>query len=184
MGVTRAFAAIGLPEDARGALLRLTDRLRGGRRVDEENLHLTLVFLGELAEPELEEVHDAFGAVRCPGFSLRVTGLDCFGGARPRALWAGVEGEPALDHLQGKLAQAARAAGVEVPGRRFVPHVTLAQFKESAGPPAGLAEVLTAHAGVRLAPFPVRGFGLYASHLTSDGAVYEELAAYPLVAGS
>ncbi len=181
MGLTRAFVALDLPETVQAALARVSARLSEGRIVEPENLHLTLVFLGEIDDLTLEEVHDGLGAVHASGFALRIGGLGVFGGEAPRALWAGVAADAALSHLQAKVAQAARRAGAEVPRRRFVPHVTLARFRPGRDAPP--TRVLADHAGIALAPFPVRQFGLYASHLSGHGAAYEELARYPLSSG-
>jgi 2'-5' RNA ligase len=178
--VIRAFAAIGLPEAVRFDLMLLQQGLGLPRPVPPENLHMTLVFLGELPEPVLADVDLAFGAVRAPGFPLAVKGVGMFGGARPRVVYAGVAAEPALMHLQAKLETAARQAGVEVEARRYVPHVTLARLPERLEGRARI-EHAVALRGLHAPPaFQVEDFTLYRSHLTGRGPVYEELAAYPL----
>ena len=176
----RAFAAIPLPEHVADALEALQEDLRVGRHVPGEDMHLTLVFLGELREPDLAEVHDAFEDVRPPGFELRLRGLGLFGGRQPRSIHAVVEECPPLRHLQSKLEQAARNAGVEVPRRRFVPHVTLARLKGRREEAAEAAEFVARRSLVQPPPFRVDAFALYRSHLRHDGPVYDELASYPL----
>ena len=180
MGLTRAFVAIGLPGPARQALAQVAEAVPGGRAVDADNLHLTLAFLDALDDGALEEVHDVLEDCRSPGFSLRIEGLGLFGASRPRSLWAGVTSEPGLTHLQAKVAAAVRGAGIDLPHRNFVPHVTLARFGGDAETPA-LQRFIAAHAGLALDPVEVRAFGLYASHLGRRGAEYEALAAYPLI---
>ncbi len=125
----RAFAAIPLPEAVTDLLEEAQDDLPAGRPILPENMHLTLVFLGDLRPPDLDEVHRAFEAVRVPDFNVAIRGLGAFGARAPRSVHAVVADEPALRHLQAKLAQAARGAGVEVPARRYVPHVTIARLK-------------------------------------------------------
>jgi 2'-5' RNA ligase len=180
--VIRAFAAIALPEPVRFDLLLLQQGLPLPRPVPVENLHLTLVFLGSLPEDVVRDVDAAFGAVRAPGFSVALAGVAVFGGARPRVVYAGVAANPALTHLQAKLETAARGAGVALEARRYLPHVTLARLPDRIEGRERLERAVAAR-GLYAAPaFPVEDFRLFRSHLTGGGAVYEELAAYPLAA--
>lgn len=175
----RAFIAIPLPETAMDDLERLQQALPAGRPMRRGTLHLTLVFLGELPEQLLEEIHEAIGSVTVPRFELMFEGVATFGRAHARSLHAGVADSPELRLLQGKLTTAARRAGADVRARKFVPHVTLARFANGADP-AMLGRFLTDHAGFRSAAFGVDGFCLYRSDLTPAGAVHQELARYPL----
>lgn len=178
--MTRAFVAIALPDRVRSALATVLEGLRAGRAVDEETLHLTLLFLGEQDDAALEELHDTLSAVAEPGFDLTLAGLGTFGGARPRTLWLGVRPEPRLVALQKAVARAARRAGLDLPHRRFVPHVTLARFREGAAAGEDFARFAAAHAGLALPAFPVRSFALFSSLLRPGGPVHEELASYKL----
>jgi 2'-5' RNA ligase len=73
-------------------------------------------------------------------------------------------------------------AGVPAERRKFVPHVTLARFRQPP-PEARLAAYLQRHSLVRLPPFPVDSFGLYSSILRSDGAEHLLEAEYNFVTG-
>ena len=176
----RSFAAIPLPEPVTDALEAVQEDLRIGRLVPPEDMHLTLVFLGELREPDLAEVHDAFEGVGPPGFDLRLRGLGLFGGGQPRSIHAVVEESPALRHLQSKLERAARNAGIDIARRRFVPHVTIARLKGRREEASEAAEFVARRSLVQPPPFRVEAFALYSSHLRRDGPVYDELASYPL----
>ncbi|MBK1636372.1 RNA 2',3'-cyclic phosphodiesterase [Rhodovulum adriaticum] len=178
----RAFVAIPLPDDIRAALVALQARLQVGRVLPPENLHLTLVFLGEVPDPLLEEVHLALSGVHAAPLTLRLAGLDMFGGARPRSIHARVVPDPALDHLQARVAQAARTAGVQVEARRFVPHVTLAYVNAARTGRARLARAVAGGAAFAAGPFQVHGFALYRSDLGRGPARHAELAQYPLSA--
>jgi RNA 2',3'-cyclic 3'-phosphodiesterase len=178
--VIRAFAAIALPEAVRFDLMLLQQGLPLPRPIPQENLHLTLVFLGELPDPVLADVDLAFRAVRAPGFEVALAGVGMFGGAKPRAVYAGVAASPALGHLQAKLEAAARGAGVEIASRRFVPHVTLARLSERLEGRERLERAVAGRASYGAPAFRVQDFRLFRSHLTRNGSIYEELAAYPL----
>src|SRR5262245_50717195 len=70
-----------------------------------ENLHITLLFLGEVDDRELASVCRAVADAvkREPVFKLRVNGVGAFPNARrPKTLWAGVtDGAAELARLHG-----------------------------------------------------------------------------------
>ncbi len=175
----RLFAALALPEATRARLAGLQKGL-DGRLVAPENLHLTLAFYGEVAEPVAEEIHAALAGIDAEGFALRLDGVGAFGGAKPRALYAAVRPEPALDRLAAKAAQAGRMAGATVEARRFTPHVTLTRLKPGAMRPEAAARALAARGAFLEGPVPVRDFRLYESALGRNGPRYVELERYPL----
>ena len=175
----RAFVAIPMPEAVLPGLAALQEPLRAGRPVPEDNLHLTLAFLGETGIPALEALHEELEALEVRPFDLRLAGLDMVGGHQPSVLFIRAEGE-GLKALQQSVMRAVRRAGIELPRARFAPHVTLARFSRP-GPEemARLGRYLQAHGDAALFPFTVTGFGLFRSDLHRDGARHELLAAYP-----
>jgi RNA 2',3'-cyclic 3'-phosphodiesterase len=179
--VTRAFVSIPMPEDTAARLAGLARGCPVGRRMAEDTLHLTLVFLGDVAHPALEELHEALSAVRSLPVELRFGGLGVFGEDRPRALWAAVAADPALAALQRQVERAARTAGLSPEARRFVPHVTLVRMKGRREDAAPLATFLAGRAGATVPPLRAVAFSLMSSRLRPDGAVHEELVRYPMV---
>ncbi len=176
----RAFVAIGMPPEILPRLDALADSLPMPRRVPEENMHLTLAFLGETPNPVLEEAHLAFEALRAPAFDLELSGVNSFGGTKPRLVYAGVAPNPALMALQKKVTNAARLAGCTVESRRFTPHVTLGRFSPEAADLGRLQAAMVRAATFSAGPARINEFTLYQSHLTADGPIYEPLASYPL----
>ena len=87
---------------------------------------------------------------------------------------------PPLRHLQAKVETAARGAGLDLPARRFVPHVTLARLPERLASLGRLQQEVAMRSGYAAPRFAVADFRLYRSRLAASGASYEELARYPL----
>lgn len=180
--MTRAFVALTLPDELAEAAEDIAVDLPVPRTVPAENMHLTLVFLGDLGGPLLEDLHSALSEIRATGFTLHLGGLDTFGGERPRSVHLRCAPEPALALLQRKVVTAVRRIGLQPEGRRFTPHVTIARFAPSAVDRARLGAALLAAAGARLEPFVVTEFRLMETRLGRSGASYSTLARYPLEA--
>ncbi len=165
------------------ALVAAQAGMPAGRLVEAANLHLTLAFLGERPETEVEDVHSALLAIRSPTFPLRFNGLDLFESWRGgRAVVAEIAADETLTRLRDKVAQAARSAGVALERGRWRPHVTLARM--NAAPTAEELERLRAFvargARFQAGPFPVASFELTRSRLGRAGASYETMETYPL----
>lgn len=177
----RIFTAIMVPQALWEAVGRLQGTLGCGRLVAEENLHLTLAYAGELSAQETEAWHEELAALWVAPFEVELAGLELMGPeVRPELLAVLARPEPALEALQAKVAQAARRAGIELPRRRFRPHVTIARFgRFDATQGARVGRLLQAEANVVLPRWRVESFALLRSHLGPEGADYEVLADYP-----
>ncbi len=177
--MTRAFFAVPLPDAVRTECLIAQSGIRLGRTVAAENLHVTLVFLGELDDQALEEAHFVAESIRAEPVHLALSRLDVFGDSAPRLIYAALVPDPGLMALQSKLETGLRRVGIDIPRRRFVAHVTLARLKERSEEAAPVQAFLAAHGGLSAVGHPT-SFGLYASTLHPEGPIYEELASYPL----
>jgi len=185
----RLFVALEPPPDVRQELARaaaeLGRRLGAGRDafrwVEPEALHVTLSFLGNVADDRIAEVRRAVAgaAARARPHRLEVCGAGAFPSARrPAVLWAGLQGETApLARLVADLAAALAAVGFPAEDRPFHPHVTLARARGR-----GARSVEAALAGFPAEPFPwaVEELALFRSHLSPRGARYEALLRAPL----
>lgn len=181
----RAFVALPLPPETVDALARVQSLAPLGRPVPEENMHLTLAFLGDIPPDAVDDLAEALAAIDPPPrLKLRLDGLAFFGGQPPGALAATVRPDPLLEALHGAVLRAARAAGLTVKRQRFRPHVTLLRLPRLLLPEeeAALARFMGKQAGAFAAEFTVEEFILYRSILRREGARHEELAVFPLPA--
>lgn len=167
----RLFVAIRPPEAIRDALVDAMEGIDGARWVDDENLHLTLRFIGEVERPVANDLAAALQQIEWPPFALRIEGIGHFTRkGRAAALWARVPANEALEGLRQKVETACEAAGLGRETRRFTPHITLARLNRSTGPIGGW---LSAFGDLRAGPWEVENFMLYESHLGHTGAFYE-----------
>lgn len=177
----RLFVALSLPEQTRQRLAQISRGIPGARWVEEQNLHLTLRFLGEVERHQAHDIDDALSRVDAQAFPLSLAGVGEFGEDRkPRSIWVGVDNNPALLQLQARIEQAVQRAGLPPERRKFKPHVTLARFRSHPGDKLG--SYVVEHALLRMPAFSVEDFVLYSSHLSSSGPIYTPEAVYPLTA--
>ena len=174
----RLFIAIRPPEPVRDRLVDAMEGIEGARWVDEENLHLTLRFVGEVERPAANDLAAALGRIAWPRFSLQIEGVGHFKRrGQATALWARVPASDPLEGLRQKIEAACEAAGLGRETRRFTPHVTLARLNRSSGPIGGW---LSAFGDIRAGPWEVTEFVLYESHLGHTGAFYEPVTVFGL----
>ncbi len=177
----RLFVAIPIAEPIRQRLAGLHGGVPGARWMEADSLHLTLRFIGEVPEDRAIDIDEALLGLRAAPFALTLDGVGLFGSARrARILWAGVERNDALTHLQAKVETALVRCGLPADAHAFTPHVTLARLRDA--PAERLGRYLSDHGLFRAGPMPVDRLTLYRSHLSEHGSRYEALADYPLTA--
>jgi 2'-5' RNA ligase len=177
----RLFVAIDLDDEVRAAIAEEQKRLRRiladgqPRWVPPEQLHLTLVFIGETDDALLAAIVDAMGRdIPQSPFRLTFGDLGVFppDGA-PRVLWMGVvEGARAVVDLQHEIVRRLECTGVVFDRRLFQPHLTLARWRYGrrsdrsrvAGAPASIVPAVR-----------VEAVTLYHSRVSSSGAAHSAL---------
>jgi 2'-5' RNA ligase len=177
----RLFIGIRPPEAVRDLLLDAMEGIEGARWIDEDNLHLTLRFIGEVERPVANDLAAALGQIAARPFTLSIDGVGHFDkrsrhGSSPRALWARVPLTGLLSELRMKVERACETVGLGRETRRFTPHITLARLDRSSG---DIGRWLASFGDMR-AVWQVDEFILYQSHLGHTGARYEVVAEYPL----
>lgn len=174
----RAFVALDLPEALIRPVTALQAGLGAGRHTPEENLHLTLAFLGDISQGQAGAVAEALMELKAPAVPLRLAGVDVPGGKAPNLIWIGADPDPALIHLQSKVETLVRQAGVTLERRRFRPHVTLARFGNglTTREQREIGAFLALNGAARLDEAKADTVTLYESHLREDGPLYLPLA--------
>lgn len=174
----RLFVAIRPPRNIRAQLLDSMGSVHGARWQTDEQLHLTLRFIGEVDRHRAEDIAAALASIGSRGFAISLDGAGQFGrGARSGSLWIGVSPHDALLALHKKVDEACRRAGLPSEGRAYLPHITVARLSRSAGPADAFLQTASAATS---APFVVDAFCLYESRLGSEGATYEIVERYRL----
>jgi 2'-5' RNA ligase len=173
----RLFVAIRPPEAIRDLLIDAMDESPDFRWQSEEQLHLTLKFIGEVDRPVASDIADALSRIRSGPFELRISGTGRFEQRSAGALWAGIEPKEPVAALAAKIDRACLAAGIEPERRAFHPHVTLARW--SGRRTREVAAFLDRTRGLASDPFTVDAFTLFESRLSRHGAQYELVVTYP-----
>jgi len=181
MSRIRTFIAVDVDDDTRDRLILLQERLaaHGGdavKWVEPDNLHVTLLFLGEVEDREVIAVCRTVSRVCAEhdAFTMSVEKVGCFPNARrPRVLWAGV-GEGAAElialhaALEGPLLELGCYRREE---RQYTPHITLGRVKPDKMS-FKLSEAIAKHQAWTAGQTAVREVLVMSSNLTGGGPQY------------
>jgi RNA 2',3'-cyclic 3'-phosphodiesterase len=173
----RLFVAIDLPKEVCWRLAQLLAAPpRGVRAVRPAQLHLTLHFLGDVADAARAALPEALARVSAGRFELGIRGTGVFPPrGRPSVLWAAVAESAPLTALHAAILAALDSCGVEVERRPYVPHVTLARLTPAV-PRAWTSRFLADTVGLRSEAIPADRFILSDSR-KRDGATEHAVAA-------
>lgn len=188
----RLFVGVPIPEAIR-------DRVRGlrwklshtGARVkwvEPENLHVTLVFLGEVAGEDEGLLTELLTATitKEPAFELNLLGLGAFPNRhRPKTLWVGIEqGASELQRLHAELASQLESAGLyRAEERPYTPHLTLGRVRTDQDSLL-LTKPLDQEREWSAGSMKVTETNLYESQLSSTGPTYTVRASATLACPS
>lgn len=186
MSLVRSFIAIEIEDRATLAkLIEARDRLTATgadiKPVEDQNIHLTLRFLGEIPISLVNWVCSELRGVEYNKFSMHVKGLGAFPTIqRPRVIWAGIaEGSQHVVELHKKIEDFLKKRGIEPEREEFIPHITLARVKGS----RGINELVKAVLAMVDSDFgitPVSRVVLKKSVLTPRGPIYSDICAQDL----
>jgi 2'-5' RNA ligase len=187
MGI-RSFLAFELPPEIREQIGEISRELRKSRLparwVREENIHLTIVFLGSTEETVLEDLKETVGSVLkgVTGFTARLNGVGVFPNWRkPRVLWIGLDGDiKALSRLRDELQDALKVFGLREEKRPFRAHLTLGRFKDRLDNDEELKLILDRYRDTTSKTYSFDELVLFRSDLKPSGPVYTKMASWPL----
>ncbi len=180
MARLRTFIAVDLGQKLRDRCVEMQENLARlgaeAKWVEPDNLHVTLLFLGEVDERAIPDVCKAVAGVCAEQdpFALSVETVGCFGSPRrPRTLWAGVgEGAAELTALHDALEPPLLDLGCyRREERLFTPHITLGRAK-NADPNDSLAPALKKYATWSAGEVDVTEVLVLSSELTRNGPIY------------
>ena len=119
----RLFIAINLDDEMKDALMDIQYTMRTygvrGKETPEENMHLTLAFIGEFDDPEY--VKSIIESIDFRPFEIRLQGIGAFGDL----WWAGIEESYPLQSLAKRLRRELAASFIPFDRKKFSPHITL-----------------------------------------------------------
>ena len=181
----RAFIAVEIAPETITRIGAVIDRLKPRnaaiRWVGAGNVHLTLKFLGNIDNSQIEPIGAAlFDALHpFPRLTINAKGLGVFPSMkRPRVLWVGLVGRE-LVSLQAKVELALTPLGFAPEEKKFTPHLTIGRWRH--GEPAD--RTLEKELGQELGRWSDYEFGatsvheviLFQSDLKPAGAIYRRL---------
>jgi RNA 2',3'-cyclic 3'-phosphodiesterase len=190
----RLFVALDIDDDIRGRITRFVDGTHGfapeARWVRRESLHVTLKFIGEKSEQEMEKIALALQTVTADAIEITFRGYGFFPNARaPRLFWIGVEAGPKLTSLAATIDEKLISLNIPKEVHAFNAHLTLARDasrpsvrKENARRSGflRLQEKLSALPTPEFGTMTAREFSLFQSHTLPGGSLYKKLAAFAL----
>jgi RNA 2',3'-cyclic 3'-phosphodiesterase len=174
----RTFVAVFPPQRVREALFRAARDLpasKGFRLIRPEKLHLTLKFLGDVAQDDLRRVKQALGPLRGrhEPFEVETSGFGAFPSERrARILWVGIgEGSVPLRSVAQSVEDLLEPAGFGREQRPYVPHLTLGRAR-------GRTMLEDTSVSPPTLPFTVSGVDLVQSVPGEGGVSYSVLETY------
>ncbi len=173
----RAFTAFEIPEDVKKQISKIIEekreKIRGIKWVEQENLHITCKFLGEVSEEKVKELERKLKEKLQSGKKIKITisGFGAFPNFKnPRVLWIGIEGEiEKLVEVWKVVEDVSRSLKIGEKEDKYTPHLTIGRIKQP----------------IKLEPnwidFPpreieIKELTIFQSTLTPAGPIYKTLA--------
>jgi RNA 2',3'-cyclic 3'-phosphodiesterase len=174
--MVRAFLALELSGEIREQMKIAQETLRtcSARMtyVEPENIHITVKFLGDVDDRQLQRVMDAVRSIPFVPFRAEAGSVTVNNPKRPFTVWCPVSDDGRGEDLFRLIEDALAPLGIARETRRFTPHATLARIKDS---DPSLFTVLETLKGKTYGDCIISGIKLKKSTLTSHGPVYEDL---------
>lgn len=172
----RLFVSIDPSREVRLQLSQWLPELKELRKTAQEQLHLTLLFLGDQSGDAVSEIQVLLEEIPFEPFEMSISGIGAFPNNRyPSVIWAGAEEHPEMMKLQNEISEKLAGYMPRVPVKPFHPHITLARVKDK----KRLNDKKIFSLKTDPLKFPAKGFSLKRSVLQPEGAVHEVIKSYP-----
>jgi 2'-5' RNA ligase len=173
----RLFIAIDMPEQVQDQISDLYTAIQGARWVPQDQLHITMRFIGETDTSTETLIIDSLEHIRFKPFHIAVRSTGFFPLRKdPQVLWVGIDNCAELENLQRTIERSLTALGIKADGRVFHPHITVARLdrphKER------VVQFITENHLFKTGPFEIHEFHLYRSYLGKNGAQHVKEASF------
>ncbi len=187
MGI-RSFLAFELPEEIKNTVSFIYNGLKSYsldiKWVKEENIHLTVVFMGNINEKNLISIEEVVkeSCDKYAPFTIRAKGIGIFSSIRkPRVLWIGIEGDiERMGNFRNRLQKKLKSFGIKEETRKFSPHLTLGRFKKGFNKTDKLIKLMPKFQEIVSSSVILKELTLFKSDLKPEGAIYTKLNSWPL----
>jgi RNA 2',3'-cyclic 3'-phosphodiesterase len=187
MGI-RSFLAFELPKEIGEIVARTSLEMRhyglDVRWVRPANIHLTIVFMGDVDPDRLAAIEAALDPV-CKGkspFRVALKGTGVFPNRRrPNVIWIGLAGDvEEMSQFRDALQDPLSSFGIQKEARAFKPHLTLGRFRRGSAPGGELDRALSRFADLESPVCALERLTLFRSDLKPDGPIYTRLKQWAL----
>ncbi len=184
----RSFLAFEIPDEIKETVLSIYKGLKESeldiRWVREENIHLTVVFMGNVQEKDIDAIEKEVKKVcsKYAPFRIKVKGAGVFSNLRnARVLWIGVKGDiERMSYFRNSLQKKLKPFGIKEESRSFSPHLTVGRFRKGFNDPKRLKELIEKFKDIESSEVILKELSLFKSDLRPDGAVYTKLNSWPI----
>jgi 2'-5' RNA ligase len=145
--------------------------------VETDNLHITLRFLGEISESDVEIIKEnIINKLKCNSFNIDLKGVGAFPSPEnPRVIWVGiVNGFEMLKSIKKEIDEMLIKNGFKINYEEFIPHLTIARIKF--GKSNSLSKFLNEYKDIDIGSININSIKLKKSTLTKNGPIYNNLA--------
>lgn len=187
----RTFISIDMPEKVKYEIRKIQDMLPRftGKKIEFENLHLTLKFLGEVDENKIGEIKKKLRRINFNKFEAEINKLGVFSEKFIRIIWLSLKNceklQKEIDEKLKDLFERQKAKPLatlskhgQSKEKRFMSHLTIARIKKI----ADKKEFLKKLKEIKIKPikFTISNFKFKNSFLKPEGPVYETIEEYLL----
>ena len=184
----RSFLAFELPLEIKAVVNRVSEELKRSsldvKWVKSGNIHLTLVFMGDVEVNEIPTIKEEVEKVclTCDAFDISLKGLGCFPHMRkPRVIWIGFDGNlERMSFFRDTLQECLMPFGIKEEKRRFKPHLTLGRFRKPKRMNSQELELLSSYGDLTSPVCSLTELVLFKSELKPGGARYTRQGVWPL----